>query len=129
MKTIVKKAVCIFLCAGAFAVAEAKTVYRDSLGRRQGSSEVDRNGKVTYRDSLGRKRGTAETDRYGKTTFRDSLGNRLPFPSSGDLPGSGVKPTFPALAGGFLTTAPSGKPKYLLYMFAIIIVFAFKKVD
>ena len=55
--------------------------------------------------------------------------NRLPFPSSGDLPGSGVKPTFPALAGGFFTTAPPGKPKYLLYMFAIIILFLFKKVD
>ena len=28
-----------------------------------------------------------------------------------DLPGSGLKPVSPALAGGFLTTAPPGKPR------------------
>ena len=27
-----------------------------------------------------------------------------------DLPGPGIKPVSPALAGGFLTTAPPGKP-------------------
>ena len=27
-----------------------------------------------------------------------------------DLPGPGLEPMFPALAGGFLTTAPPGKP-------------------
>ena len=27
-----------------------------------------------------------------------------------DLPGPGLKPAFPALAGGFLTTVPPGKP-------------------
>ena len=27
-----------------------------------------------------------------------------------DLPGPGVEPVFPALAGGFLTLAPPGKP-------------------
>ena len=27
-----------------------------------------------------------------------------------DLPGPGLEPEFPALAGGFLTTAPPGKP-------------------
>ena len=37
--------------------------------------------------------------------------NRLPFPSPGDLPHPGVEPPVsPALAGGFLTTAPAGKP-------------------
>ena len=30
----------------------------------------------------------------------------LPFPSPGDLPDSGFKPTSPALAGGFITTEP-----------------------
>ena len=36
-----------------------------------------------------------------------------------DLPGPGLKPVSPALAGGFLTTAPPGKPKslYLLIPF------------
>ena len=37
----------------------------------------------------------------------------LPFPSPGDLPDPGIKPASfvsPALAGGFFTTATSGKP-------------------
>ena len=34
----------------------------------------------------------------------------LPFPPPGDLPSSGIKPTSPALAGGFFTTVPPGKP-------------------
>ena len=36
-----------------------------------------------------------------------------PFPSPGDLPNPGIKPVSPALAGGFSTTAPSGKPEIL----------------
>ena len=37
---------------------------------------------------------------------------RLPFPSPGDLPGSGIKPASlvsPVLAGGFFTSEPPGK--------------------
>ena len=34
----------------------------------------------------------------------------LPFLSPGDLPNSGIEPTSPALAGGFFTTEPPGKP-------------------
>ena len=34
----------------------------------------------------------------------------LPFSSPGDLPYPGVKPTSSALAGGFFTTEPLGKP-------------------
>ena len=34
----------------------------------------------------------------------------MPFPSPGDLPNPGIKPTFAALAGGFFTTEPLGKP-------------------
>ena len=34
----------------------------------------------------------------------------LPFPSPGDLPDPRTEPTFPALAGGFFTTKPPGKP-------------------
>ena len=33
------------------------------------------------------------------------------FPSPGDLPGLGIEPVSPALAGGFFTTEPPGKPK------------------
>ena len=32
-----------------------------------------------------------------------------------DLPRPGLKPVFPALAGRFPTTAPSGKPAYVFY--------------
>ena len=35
----------------------------------------------------------------------------LSFPSPGDLPKAGNKPTSPALAGRFFTTEPPGKPK------------------
>jgi len=35
----------------------------------------------------------------------------LPFPSPGDLPDPGIEPQSPALAGGFFTTTPPGKPE------------------
>ena len=34
----------------------------------------------------------------------------LPFPPPGDLPNPGIEPSSPALAGGFFTTEPHGKP-------------------
>ena len=36
----------------------------------------------------------------------------LPFPSPRALPDSGIKPTSPALADGFFTSEPPGKPIY-----------------
>ena len=33
----------------------------------------------------------------------------LPFPSPQDLPGLGIKPVSPALAGGFFTVEPPGE--------------------
>ena len=42
--------------------------------------------------------------------FQARILSRLPFPSPGDLPDPGTKPISSALAGGFFTTAPSGKP-------------------
>ena len=41
---------------------------------------------------------------------RQEYWSGLPFPPPGDLPDPGIKPTSPALAGGFFTTAPCGKP-------------------
>ena len=44
---------------------------------------------------------------------RHEYWRRLPFPSPGDLPNPQTKPrslTSPALAGGFFTTEPRGKP-------------------
>ena len=44
---------------------------------------------------------------------RQEYWGRLSFPSPGDLPDPGIKPAFPAtpaLAGGFFTTEPPGKP-------------------
>ena len=39
----------------------------------------------------------------------------LPFPSPGALPNPGIKITSPALAGGFFTTEPGGKPNHHLH--------------
>ena len=40
---------------------------------------------------------------------RQEYWSRLPFASSGDLPGPGMKAMPPALAGGFFATEPSKK--------------------
>ena len=40
--------------------------------------------------------------------------SELPFPSPVDLPDPGIKPASLALAGGFFTTEPPGKPVYFL---------------
>ena len=34
----------------------------------------------------------------------------LPYPSAGEIPDSGIELESPALAGGFFTTEPPGKP-------------------
>ena len=43
----------------------------------------------------------------------------LPFPSPGDRPNPGIEPASPALAGGFFTAEPPGKPrlKRLVWVF------------
>ena len=44
---------------------------------------------------------------------RQEYWSGLPFPTPGDLPDPGIKltsPASPALAGGFFTTEPPGKP-------------------
>ena len=38
--------------------------------------------------------------------------SRLPFPLPGDLPNPGIELESPALAGGFSTTEPPGKPPW-----------------
>ena len=40
-----------------------------------------------------------------------------------DLPGPGLEPESPALAGGFLTTVPPGKPQHLLLRPSFLPVF------
>ena len=35
-----------------------------------------------------------------------------------DLPGPGIEPVSPALAGGFLTTVPPGKPIHIRYVYS-----------
>ena len=47
---------------------------------------------------------------------RQAYWSGLPFPSPGDLSDPGIDPLFlvsPALAGGFFTTRPPGKPQHL----------------
>ena len=41
---------------------------------------------------------------------REEYWGGLAFPSQGDLPDPGIEPTSLALAGGFFTTEPPGKP-------------------
>ena len=41
---------------------------------------------------------------------RQECWSELSFPSPGDLPDPGIEPTSPALAGGFFTTEPPGRP-------------------
>ena len=41
---------------------------------------------------------------------RQEYWSGMTFPSPGDLPDPEIKSTSPALAGGFLTTEPHGKP-------------------
>ena len=41
---------------------------------------------------------------------RQEYWSGLPFPSPGDLSDPGIEPMSPALAGGFFTTEPPGKP-------------------
>ena len=45
---------------------------------------------------------------------------RLPFPSPGDLPDSGIKPMSSALPGRFSTTEPPGK-RIQVYMYMLIL--------
>ena len=44
---------------------------------------------------------------------RQEFRSELSFPSPGNLPGPGIKPRSPALAGRFFTTEAPGKPEYL----------------
>ena len=44
----------------------------------------------------------------------------LPFPSPRDVPDPGIKPVSPALAGGFFTTEPQGKPHLCIYIYIYI---------
>ena len=52
---------------------------------------------------------------------RQQYWSRLPFPTPGGLPDPGIKPessVSPALADGFFTTEPPGKPqKFILFQF------------
>ena len=45
---------------------------------------------------------------------RQKYWSGLPFPPPGDLPDLGIEPMSPALAGGFFTTEPPGKPFLLM---------------
>ena len=53
---------------------------------------------------------------------RQEYWSGLPFPTSGDLPDPGIEPMSPALAGGFFTIEPSGKPIPFLKVFKVIFI-------
>ena len=47
--------------------------------------------------------------------FRQEYWSEKPFPPPGDLPNPGIKPVSPALASGFFTAEPPGKPRRRYY--------------
>ena len=53
---------------------------------------------------------------------RQEYWNSLPFPSLGGAPDPRIKPTSSALAGGFFTTEPPGKPLLILLKFVFVYV-------
>ena len=53
----------------------------------------------------------------------------LSFPSPGDLPDSGIETLSPALAGGFFTTEPAGKPHNVNGCIQIGMMCFFKNLD
>ena len=50
---------------------------------------------------------------------RQEYWNGLQFLSQGDLFDPGIEPMSPALAGGFLTSEPAGKPKYIHILYLV----------
>ena len=63
--------------------------------------------------------------------FSQEYWSRLPFPPPVDLIDLGIKPRSPALAGGFPTTEPPGKPSMLyilppnIYIYSVCVFFIF----
>ena len=55
--------------------------------------------------------GLAHQDPLSMGFPRQEYWSGLTFPSPGDLLNPGIKPASPALADGFFTTEPPGKPK------------------
>ena len=71
---------------------------------------------------------------------RQEYWSGLPFPSPGDLPNPGIKPTSPALASRFFTTEQPGKPdiyptgaplilRFSSWQFFFVCLFVLKKQD
>ena len=57
---------------------------------------------------------------------RKEYWSELPFPSPGDLPDPGIEAASAALAGGFFTAEPSGKPlRLVLAILSLMAVFFF----
>ena len=54
---------------------------------------------------------------------RQEYWSRLPFPSPGTFPNPEMEAVSPALAGGFFTTLPPGKPSVCIYVCVYIYVF------
>ena len=55
---------------------------------------------------------------------RQEYWSGLPFPSPGDLPDPGIEPASPALADGFFTTDPSGKPRLAVHSLSPVLLSA-----
>ena len=56
---------------------------------------------------------------------RQEYWNGLPLPSPGDLPDPAIKPSSPALAGGFFTDEPPGKHVYMCVCVCVCVCFIY----
>ena len=52
--------------------------------------------------------------------FEARVLEQVAIPSPGDLPGPGIKPVFPALAGRFFITEPPGKPSLFTVLVSLL---------
>ena len=59
---------------------------------------------------------------------RQEYWSGLPFPPPRDLPRPGIKPMFPALAGGFFITVPPGEPKHFISSVKLKILIAIMEI-
>ena len=68
--------------------------------------------------------GLQQLPRPGSRTGSAIVANGLSFPQGmWDLPGSGVEPASPALAGRFFATEPPGKPLTFIFNYSLCFFF------
>ena len=98
-----------------------------ALGRRccaLAFSSCSERGLLLLRSTGSRRAGFSSCDSRALERRLSSCGTRAQLLCGmWDLPGPGLEPLSPALAGGFLTTAPPGKPLLKIFFFLMWTIF------